>query len=110
MGTRETVGSRQPVGAVTQQAHIRMAAAIVGKVPRAIDIRDLLQCPDGERAKQQPSDQKNRRPPQGYETRSEQARCQYADRRESRQAHEQAAARVDEIDGPPALLTEPHPG
>jgi hypothetical protein len=105
--TGVAVGARQRVRAVTEKPDIGAGTAVIPEVPRAIDIGDLFQCTHDDRTDQEPRDQKGRRPSQVGELHPQQADGECAECSQSGAAHEPAAARVDEVDGPPAVRTEP---
>ena len=104
------VGAGQRVRTVTEKPDIGADTAVVPEVARAIDISDLFQGTDCRGANQEPGDQKGRGPAQVSEPHVPEARRQHAERRESGNAHEPAAACVDDANRPPGVRAQPGAG
>lgn len=107
VGTRIAARARQFVRAVAEQGNVRPAAAIKFEITRTIDIGDLLEPRDDGRA------QHERRSDEGSAAlqRSQPRDAQSGDRRDDRgqadDAHQPAAARVDEAHCPPGVCADP---
>ncbi|HEX9707619.1 MAG TPA: hypothetical protein VGA24_08275, partial [Steroidobacteraceae bacterium] len=100
-------GTRQSVRTITKRLRIRTVAAELCKVPRAVDIRDLFQARNYGGTKGEPKGDIGgaaaiwREPPQAG-TRNGDRGC-----RESDETYEPAAARMNDVDGPPGMCADP---
>lgn len=109
VGTRIAAGARQPVRAIAEQGNVRPAAPVTLEVARAIHIGDLLQSPHYGRAQGERRGDEYRLALERPQAPEAQSRDRGDQGSQADDAHEPAAARVDQVRRPPGVRADPGP-
>jgi hypothetical protein len=107
MRTRETTRARQALGPPGEELRVRAVAAESLEIARAVHIRDLFEAGDRGRAQDQRHGDKGGAATKGRQARQKRTQGGDRERRESDEAHEPAAALVNEVDRPPGIRSDP---
>ncbi len=104
---REAGGARQVIGTILEQPHVRPVSAVAREVAGAIHIGHLLEHANGRRTEDQGGHEKGAGTAQVPQPRAQPTRGQRRQDGDAAQAHQPLAARVNDIERPPALRADP---
>ncbi|MBX3702649.1 MAG: hypothetical protein KF822_02615 [Steroidobacteraceae bacterium] len=110
VGAGVAASLRVVAGPVGEQGRIRAAATITREVARAVHAGHLLQAPDDGSAQDHAEHHVSGPEAQPAQTRHCEARRPGGERGEPDQPHQQRAAGVDQVHGPPAVGPDPGAG